>query len=87
MAPKLDQGPPHSMENPREALFLPLGQMEGRVMPTQDGEPKPKFVHITNPCHQQETHFGGILNVDSMMVHHQGEDGVHVASPMDPWAH
>ena len=72
MAPKLGQGSPHSMENLREALFMPLDQMECRVTPTQDGEPKPKFVHVTNPCHQQETHFGGILNVDSMTVHHQG---------------
>jgi hypothetical protein len=27
------------------------------------GNPKPRFVHITDPCHQLETHSGGILNI------------------------
>jgi len=36
------------------------------------GNPKPRFLHATDPCHQLETHSGGILNVDSMTVQHQG---------------
>jgi hypothetical protein len=49
--------------------------------------PKPKSGHITDPFHQQQTHSRGIQHIESMIVHIKGGDGVHVASPMDPWAH
>ena len=57
------------------------------MMPTQGWVTQTGLGHVTNPLHQPETHSGGIQHVDSMTVHINSGDGVHVASPVDPWAH
>ena len=76
------------IKEPKGRIIHTIGPIGGQMTPQPKvGRPKRKSVHITNPFHVEETHSGGIQHVDSMKVHINGWDGVHVASPIDPWSH